>query len=137
MSAEQIINEQWGLAIPPIPQAFTQVIDVAANGFNAIKAVPELLARWSQMRTAFDNFLQTRVGHSLDSYYRITKENQLAAVILMNPTAGQTQLFDMCVGVQACRPVTVAELQTDAVKADQLDQAVTDHTAFGEVPQGH
>ena len=136
MSAQQIIDEQWGLAIPPIPQAFTQVVDVAANAFSVIKTLPDLLQRWQQLRTPFDNFLQTRLGHSLDSYYRIVKEAQLAAVLIMNPTIGQQALFDMCIGVQASRPETVAELQTQAVNAAQLNQAVADNTAFGQVPPG-
>lgn len=136
MSAEQIVNEKWGLAIPPIPQAYAQVTDVTANAFNALKGLPELLTRWSQMRTAFDNFLQVRLGRSLDSYYRIVKEAQLAAVLIMNPTAPQVVLFDICVGVQSCRPETVAEIQTQAIESAQLRKAVEDHTAFGEVPQG-
>ena len=136
MGAELIINEQWGLAIPPIPQAFTQVVDVAANAIPVLKTIPLLYQRWIQLRVPYDNMLQTRLGHSLDPYYQMTKESQLAAVLLMNPNASQVELFDMCVGIQASRPVTTAELQTQWVKANQQDQAVAAGTAFGKMPPG-
>ena len=135
--AQLIVNEQWGQAIPPIPAAFTEVVDVAAGAYQALLAIPGLLQRWSAMRSAYDNFLQLRIGHALDNYYRIVKESQLAAVLIMNPAATQTQLFDMCIGVQpGGTPDTVNELKSLNQDSAQFRSAEAQGTAAGFVPPG-
>lgn len=138
MGAELIVNEQWGAAIPPIPQAFTQVTDVVANAYGVLKDMPTLMTRWQGMRTGYDSFLQVRLRHALDPYYKIVKESQLAAVLIMNPNASETELFDMCIGVAPASgtSTTVNQLKSLNQDSEQLRAAEGKDTAAGFVPKG-
>lgn len=136
MSAQQIVDGQWGMVVPTMPNAFNQVTDVVANAYSVLKTIPALLTRWSQMRNAFDSFLMTRRQGALDPYYQIVKESQLAALLIMHPAATQLELFDWAVGVENVRPPTMAELQQQAQDSEQLRAAELNKSAAGFVPPG-